>query len=89
MNGGNQNTVQIEIGVEKLESLFNKGEVCAYDIRCLNCETKKCVRDLCLRTCVRSMQCNHEQVGCQPYCEKSEKNTIKAFQFLITPHKDI
>ena len=34
MSGENQDVVQIEIGIEKLESLFNKGEVCATDFRC-------------------------------------------------------
>lgn len=55
MNGENQNAVQIEIGIEKLKSLFNKGELCACDFRCLNCESKKCIWSLCLISCVKRM----------------------------------
>ena len=44
-------TVQIQISLSKLESLFKKGELCAAEIRCLNCESKICIKDLCLATC--------------------------------------
>ncbi len=45
--------VQLEVGIEKLESLFAKGELCAADIRCLNCDSKKSIWNLCLKSCAR------------------------------------
>lgn len=53
MSSENQDVVQIEIEVEKLELLFNKGELCAYDFRCLNCKSKKYIWSLCLTSCAR------------------------------------
>ncbi|PIE82752.1 MAG: hypothetical protein CSA09_05540 [Candidatus Contendobacter odensis] len=48
--------VQLEIKIEKLKTLFSKGELCAAEFRCLNCESKKCVWDLCLSTCAKKIQ---------------------------------
>jgi hypothetical protein len=53
-----QDVVQLEIGLDKLEALFNKGELCAADVRCLNGTSKRCIRNLCLTMCARRMQCN-------------------------------
>jgi len=66
----NQNVVQIEIGIDKLESLFNKGQLCATDFRCLNCESKKCIWDLCLASCAKRMQCELTSFECYTSCEQ-------------------
>jgi hypothetical protein len=50
--------VQLEIGLDRLESLFNQGELCAADVRCLNCASRVCIWNLCLTVCARRMQCN-------------------------------
>lgn len=52
----NQDLVQLEISVKKLESLFNSGDLCAADIRCLNCTSKTCIWNLCLTSCAKRMQ---------------------------------
>lgn len=45
------NVVQLEISIDKLESLFSKGELCATEIRCLNGESKRYLWKLCLSAC--------------------------------------
>jgi hypothetical protein len=52
-----QDVVQLEIGLDKLEALFNTGALCAADLRCLNCASKECIWNLCLSVCARRMQC--------------------------------
>ena len=49
--------IQIEISLEKVEALFSKGELCAADIHCLNCRSKKCIWNICLTSCARKMNC--------------------------------
>ena len=71
MNSKNQDVVQIEMSVEKLESLFNKGELCATDFRCLNCESKAFIWNLCLTSCARRMQGNLVNCDCYSACEQS------------------
>jgi hypothetical protein len=56
--GQGPGVVQLEIGIEKLESLFNKGELCAADVSCLNCASKDCIWNLCLTACARRMHSN-------------------------------
>lgn len=53
----NSDAVQLEITVDKLEALFSRGEICAAEIHCLNDESKKCIRNLCLKTCIRKSDC--------------------------------
>ena len=79
MNGENQQTVQIEIGVAMLEALFNKGELCAFDIRCLNCESKQCIWNLCLTSCAKRMRCNLSSrvLSSEPAVNNLQKNRIE------------
>lgn len=59
LSGINQDTlVQLEISVQKLEALFDKGELCAADIHCLNCQSKTCIWNLCLNSCAKRMHCD-------------------------------
>ena len=89
MNEEDQNTVQIEIGIEKLESLFNKGDLCAADIRCLNCESKKCIWNLCLTSCARRMECKLESFDCHDaYCEKSAEKLLKNTSVLVCVNQE-
>lgn len=70
-----QELIQLEISLEKLEQLFSKGEICAADIRCLNCESKNCVWNLCLNLCAARMSCKIEHV-CSGDCCKSNAQFI-------------
>ena len=51
-----QDVVQLEISTQTLEKLFNKGELCAAEIRCLNEQSKKQVRKLCLTSCTKRIE---------------------------------
>ena len=57
-NNPHKRALQIEIGADKLELLFNKGELCAAEIRCLNAESKQSLWRLCLSSCSKRMQAN-------------------------------
>lgn len=47
-----RDVVQLEIGIDKLELLFSKGELCATEVRCLNGKSKKTLWQLCLSSCI-------------------------------------
>lgn len=79
----NQNAVQIEIGIEKLESLFSKGQLCTTDFRCLNCESKKCIWNLCLTSCAKRMQCKLTNFECYTSCEKSSEYLLNDSSILV------
>ncbi len=78
-NGPHKNLLQIEIGIDKLEFLLSKGDLCAAEIRCLNADSKKSLWSLCLTSCSKQMQCNifsfdantHGEQTTGNFCEKS------------------
>jgi hypothetical protein len=45
---------RFEISSDKLNELLLKREICAADIRCLDANSKQCLKKLCLKTCLRS-----------------------------------
>ena len=49
--------LQIEIPLEKIESLFSQGLICAADFRCLNLHSKETVRKLCKQACSKHLLC--------------------------------
>ena len=51
--------VQIEIALDKLESLFSKGLLCAAEFRCLNESSKKSIWKLCLNSCSAAGSVNY------------------------------
>jgi hypothetical protein len=44
--------IRIEISNEKLLRLLDQGMLCAADFRCLDCDSKNGVREICLRSCL-------------------------------------
>ena len=88
MTGENQDTVQIEIGVEKLESLFNKGELCVSDFSCLNCGSKKCIWNLCLTACAKRMHCNLLNFERNAHCEQSAEKVLKDSSVFVCVKQD-
>jgi len=44
-------SVQIEVEVGKLTSLFSSGVLCAAEVRCLNRSSKDSIWALCLKSC--------------------------------------
>ncbi|MBN4079007.1 hypothetical protein JYT26_00030 [Beggiatoa alba] len=45
--------VRLEISAERLSRLLETSQLCAADFRCLDCESRCCVRNLCRRNCSR------------------------------------
>jgi len=50
--------LQVEISREKLAFLFERGLICAAEIRCLTAYSKQQVSDLCLSSCAKKIGCN-------------------------------
>lgn len=46
--------LRFEISSKKLNTLFLNRQICAADIRCLDTNSKQCLKKLCLKTCLRN-----------------------------------
>ncbi len=55
MSDEKQRVIQLEISLEKLETLFSHGELCANDIRCLNPGAQRDIWALCLSACAKRL----------------------------------
>ncbi len=51
MGSPNSEKVQLEISPDVLARLFESGQLCAGEFRCLNQDSKQTVWSLCLNTC--------------------------------------
>ncbi|WP_319523085.1 hypothetical protein [uncultured Desulfosarcina sp.] len=51
MQSADNNHIRVEIAEETLLRLLAGGQVCAADFRCLDCKSKQCLWNLCLRSC--------------------------------------
>jgi len=50
--GENKNMLYVEISSEKMSQLLTQRLICAADIRCLDQNSKQCLKKLCLSTCL-------------------------------------
>ncbi len=48
-------TLKLELSASTLLSLIESGQICVNDFRCLDCESKYCVRELVLRSCAKQV----------------------------------
>lgn len=55
MAKADKETVRIEIAEKTLVRLLRAGQVCAADLRCLDCKSKQCFWRLCLRSCAENL----------------------------------
>ena len=51
MQASRNNQIRVEIAEETLLRLLAGGQVCAADFRCLDCKSKQCLWNLCLKSC--------------------------------------
>lgn len=51
---GKSGSIRLEISQEKLQRLLSNRQVCAADFHCLDEESHRCVREMCLKNCLRS-----------------------------------
>ena len=75
--------IQLEVSLEKLESLFSKGEVCASDVHCLNCESKDCIWSMCLACCADRMNCQLKDESISKSCLPIIKSINRNSRFKI------
>jgi hypothetical protein len=59
MRGSRKKMVRVEMTAETLGRLLAAGQVCAADLRCLDCESKKCIWRLCLMNCMNGRGKRH------------------------------
>ena len=52
---GQSTTVKLEMDISTLKRLLETRQVCATDFHCLDCSSSKCMKDLCLKTCLRCL----------------------------------
>ena len=66
--------VQIEVSLDKLEELFSKGELCAADLHCLNSKSKECIWNICITSCANKMGCKLNNNSISKSCLSSINN---------------
>lgn len=47
--------LRLEISSEKMNELLAQRQICAADIRCLDTNSKKCLKNLCLKVCLNKV----------------------------------
>jgi len=72
--------LRLELPAATLLGLLETGQLCAADLRCLDCESKRCLWRLLLMSCIKATQpaasCNDCCAECDgTRCEKIEKGT--------------
>ncbi len=53
MANANGKKVRVEVAEETLCRLLRAGQLCAAELRCLDCESKQCLWRLCLESCLK------------------------------------
>lgn len=49
-----KDVLRFEISSDKINILLSNHQICAADIRCLDANSKQCLKTLCLKTCLRN-----------------------------------
>jgi len=49
-----QEMLRFEISYKKMDDLFLNHQICVADIRCLDENSKQCLKKLCLKTCLHN-----------------------------------
>ncbi len=63
---------RLELSAQTLLRLLASGQLCAADFRCLDCESKHCLRRLVLMSCAKTINPGSGCNGCCAECGKSE-----------------
>lgn len=75
--------LRIEMAEETLLRLLDKGQLCAADLRCLDCKSKNCLWRLCLKSCAKRLATcmdNKSKVGFSGRSGVIKQRTIKMKQ---------
>ena len=65
--------LRIEIDAVAIERMIESGILSASDMRCLNCESKKCVWNMCLKICSRRMKSTDQMEEIDSLCTCSNE----------------
>jgi|GEM_PF-6299241 len=55
--------LHVAIPADKLVELLSRQALCAADLRCLDCTSRRWLRELCLEACARSLQASTVSAG--------------------------
>ena len=55
LTSSSDNNLRFEISAEKMNELLAQRQICAADIRCLDSNSKRCLKNLCLKTCLYNL----------------------------------
>jgi len=50
-----RNGLRVELQEGTLLRLLDSGCLCAADLVCLDCDSKRCLKELCLKSCARTL----------------------------------
>lgn len=53
--------LRFEISSEKMNELLAQRQICAADIRCLDTNSKKCLKNLCLEACLNNVRYSRQE----------------------------
>ncbi len=70
------NNLRFEISAEKMNELLTQRQICVTDIRCLDSNSKQCLKNLCLKTCLynlNSQQRENSNMLTQQYHQEKTK----------------
>ncbi len=72
----NTKILHVEICSKKIYELLVQGQICASDIRCLDSNSKQCLKKLCLKTCLYKTSIPNST------CQKPVNDTLTDSQHL-------
>jgi hypothetical protein len=64
-------TIRVEIAEKTLVRLLRAGQVCAADLRCLDCKSKQCLWRLCLRSCAEKLETRMDGIAARKESERA------------------
>ncbi|MEE9339847.1 MAG: hypothetical protein V3U87_17385 [Methylococcaceae bacterium] len=76
ITNSSDNNLRFEISAEKMNELLSQRKICATDIRCLDSDSKQCLKKLCLKTCLYNLslqQRDNSNMLTEQYRQKKTK----------------
>jgi hypothetical protein len=76
LTSSSDNNLRFEISAEKMNELLAQRQICETDIRCLDSNSKQCLKNLCLKTCLynsNSQQRENSNIPTPKYYQKETK----------------
>lgn len=68
-------TLRLELSADTVSALLEAGHLAVADIRCLDCETRHCMRQLLLEACCRQLRSRHACGGDCDACPAGREET--------------